>query len=440
MGEVGLAWLDNNPILIEDPGTYEVDSPSFKFVSILNAADKKIVLGAKKIITVYQGEVAVTFKSGTLQILQPGRHYIDAADHFMDDFISTQQRSIKLDPEEGPPGRPSPPGCRELLVCETKDLVKIGIRADVFYSICNAEQVITTVGRKFIAELVKETCIATLINIVRSTALGEIAQSSAASAQSSSEHAQGLQAAQATAAPSAPLFFDKAHDQFLSKLHDDFKQRYGIEITNIRIEQFKILDEALQASISGQAVKTAATQAGVANLAGQTQISIQERERDSRLMQIQAEADARTMQTRANAEKAQAEAIAAAQQVKSDMEANMRRTQAQAEADAVRTKAQAEADAVKIQAEAIVDRAKAEAEAIRLTAQAEGERAHLLSATPLGEKLSLLQIYGEMVKTSNEGVSKVVYVDPTTTQAGNPMALLTLQSLQKDIAQLEGAP
>ena len=78
--------------------------------------------------------------------------------------------------------------------------------------------------------------------------------------------------------------------------------------------------------------------------------------------------------------------------------------------------------------------------AVRLTAQAEGERAKLLSATPLGEKLSLLQIYGEVVKTSNEGVSKVVYVDPTTTQAGNPMALLTLHSLQKDIAQLEGAP
>lgn len=142
------------------------------------------------------------------------------------------------------------------------------------------------------------------------------------------------------------------------------------------------------------------------------------------------------MQTKANSEKAQAEALAAAQQVKNEMEANTRRTQAQAEADAVRTKAQAEADAVKIEAEAIVNRARAEAEAIKLKAQAEGERARLLATTPLGEKLSLLEIYGDMVKKSNEGVEKVVYVDPTVTAAGNPLSLLTLQSLQKDISQL----
>jgi len=427
-GEIGLAWLDNEPRLIEDPGTYLVDSSNFNFVSLVIASEKTIMLGAKKILTVNAGEVGVTFKAGTLAVLQPGRHYIEAIDHIFHGFLSTQQLSLKLTPEKS--------GGDELLNCETKDLVNIGIRADVFYRISDPEQAIMQVGREFIPELVKETSVATLNNIIRSTALGEIAQSSTSSVQSEAEHQSKVQAAQAMGEASAPLFFDKAHDQFLAKLHDDFKARYGLEITNIRIEQFKIMDQALSQSIAGQAIKTAATQSELANLEGQTQIATQQQERDVRMQQMAAEAEARRIQVRADSERAQAEALASAQKVRSDMEADSRRTQAQAEADAVRLKAQAEADAVKIQAEAIISRAKAEAEAISTKAKAEAERARLLAATPLGEKLSLLEIYGDVVKSSNEGVQKVVYVDPTTTQAGNPFSLLTLQTLQKDLVQL----
>merc|ERR1712232_1037140 len=262
------------------------------------------------------------------------------------------------------------------------------------------------------------TSIATLNNIIRSTALGEIAQNSPESAQSGKERDEGLHAAQALALPSAPLFFDKAHDQFLSKLHDDFKARYGLEISNIRIEQFKILDEVLSQSVAGQAVKTAAAQAELAVLEAQRQIATQKEHLDAALKQQQAESEARMQQTKADSEKRQVEALAAAQQVRSDMEANAKRIQAQAEADVVRTQAQAEA------------------EAISLKAKAEGERATMLAATPLGEKLSLLEMYGDVVKTSNAGVDKIVYVDPSTTQGGNPFSLLTLQSLQKDMVEL----
>jgi len=427
-GEVGLAWLNNEPMLIEDLGTYMVDSPNFKFVSLKDALEKTIALGAKKIITVNSGEVAVTFKAGALAILHPGRHYIDSIDHIFHGFLSMQQTSLKLTTEGGREN--------ELLTCETKDLVNIGIRADVFYRISDPEQAIMQLGREFIPQLVKETSIATLNNIIRSTALGEIAQSSQPSAQSQTEHQNKVQTAQAVGAPSAPLFFDKAHDQFLAKLHDDFKARYGLEITNIRIEQFKIMDKALSESIASQAIKTAETQTELANLEGQTQIATQQQERDVSMQQMAAEAEARRLQVKANAERSQAEAVASAQKVRSDMEANTRRTQAQAEADSVRLKAQAEADAVKIQAEALISQAKAEAEAITMKAKAEAERASLLAATPLGEKLSLLEIYGDMVKQSNKGVQKTVYVDPATTQAGNPFSLFTLQTLQKDLAQL----
>lgn len=122
------------------------------------------------------------------------------------------------------------------------------------------------------------------------------------------------------------------------------------------------------------------------------------------------------------------------------MEANTKRTQATAEADAIRTRAQAEADAVKIEAEAIINRARAEAEAVKLKAVAEGERARLLGASDLGQKLSMLEVYADMVKSSNEGVEKVIYVDPATcSNSGNPFSLMTLQTLQKDMAQLQSS-
>ena len=57
----------------------------------------------------------------------------------------------------------------DILVCETKDLVKIGIRADVFFRGADPMKAILQVGRDKIDSLVMETSIATLTNILRST-------------------------------------------------------------------------------------------------------------------------------------------------------------------------------------------------------------------------------------------------------------------------------
>jgi len=47
-GEIGLAWQDNQPLLVEVPGTYLVDSATFKFVNCVKASEKLVTLGAKK--------------------------------------------------------------------------------------------------------------------------------------------------------------------------------------------------------------------------------------------------------------------------------------------------------------------------------------------------------------------------------------------------------
>merc|ERR1712019_278052 len=90
-------------------------------------------------------------------------------------------------------------------------------------------------------------------------------------------------------------------------------------------------------------------------------------------------------------------------------------------------------------ADALIAQAKAEAEAIRIKAQAESERAEMLSTTPLGSQLALLSVWAETVQKSNEGISKVVYCDPSVQLAaggGNPLSLLGLSGLPQELQKL----
>merc|ERR1712070_228723 len=202
----------------------------------------------------------------------------------------------------------------DLIVAETKDFVLVGICADIFFSIADAAKTVMRVGKDGVRTLVMETAIGTLTNIIRSTALNEIAQSqSVADAPSFQQATDGIQSAQAVGQPSAPLFFDRAHDEFLARLHDDFLGRYGIEITNIRVASCKIMDPELSASISKQSLVTAQTENHLANLKGQTEIATAEQDRHARVAQIDAEQQARALrvvtesQNKAQLEKSEAQ-------------------------------------------------------------------------------------------------------------------------------------
>merc|ERR1719277_532224 len=113
--------------------------------------------------------------------------------------------------------------------------------------------------------------------------------------------------------------------------------------------------------------------------------------------------------------------------------------QAKSQGFAVNQEAEARIAQAKAEAEAIRLKAEAEAEAIRTKARAEAERAELLSKTPLGSQLALLELWSSTVEKSNEGVSKVVYCDPSVQLAaggGNPLSLLGLSNLQGELDKL----
>jgi uncharacterized membrane protein YqiK len=191
------------------------------------------------------------------------------------------------------------------------------------------------------------------------------------------------------------------------KLHEDFVKRYGVDIANIRLESFKIMDTELANEIAQNCLTTAHVENQLSNLQGQNLIATQKE------------------QTAADCEKIKVAAL----QTRSDAE-NTRRIEAakaEAEAEKCRTIIQAQAEA-----DAILCKARAEAEALRLKAAAEAERAELLSQTALGQQEALFQIYADMLKKSNEGVNKVVYLDPSINK-DSTFALGSLDGLNRDL-------
>ena len=72
-----------------------------------------------------------------------------------------------------------------------------------------------------------------------------------------------------------------------------------------------------------------------------------------------------------------------------------------------------------------------------MVAEAEARRNELLAQTEIGQQISLLNIYAEIVKKSAEGVDKIVYCDPSVTAGGgNAFALPSLNNLNRDLHAL----
>ncbi len=294
--------------------------------------------------------------------MKPDRHVIESADHIFQGFLSTQQQNLDLY------GSDSKDKLKSVLIAETKDFVEIGIKADLFYRISDPEKALLVVGKDNIEPLVRDTAVATLNSIIRSSTLAEVAQTKEVIAKSEKKLIEEQQQQTTKGHPTPSVFFEKVHDEFISKLHDSFMEKYGIEVTNIRIENFKIMNQTLAASISSQAIVTTQTQTQLANLASQTEIATAEQKRNADVARIKAEGEAVKLQTetdarnRATMETAKTESDATL--VRARATAQSLEVQAKAEANALETKAQAEANAFQI-------KAKAESEAMALRAEAE---------------------------------------------------------------------
>jgi len=108
-------------------------------------------------VLVQTREVGVKYDNGTLKILAKGRHLINSSTHIFHRFLSTQQTTIhpatlNADEEARRSTRakerksrmgsadeeskfPTSSPDSDLTACEAKHRIKVGLRADAFYSI-----------------------------------------------------------------------------------------------------------------------------------------------------------------------------------------------------------------------------------------------------------------------------------------------------------------
>jgi len=209
------------------------------------------------------------------------------------------------------------------------------------------EKCIQTLNTDELEDLVRETAVATLTNIIRSTALNQIAQSRQISASESEVVADATlvgDEGETGDVSAVSYFFDRAHDEFMLKLHEDFVTRYGVDIANIRMESFKIMDTELANEIAQNCLTTAHVENQLSNLQGQNLIATQKEQTDADCEKIKALSEANASQTRSDAENTRRVEAA-----KSEAEAKKYSLimTAQAEADAIILKAKAEAEAIR---------------------------------------------------------------------------------------------
>jgi len=296
------------------------------------------------------------------------------------------------------------------LICETKDFVEIGLRADVFYKIEDSSKVLFHVGKDKIEPLVRDTAIATLNSIIRSTSLSQIAQNKEITV----EQSKNVQ---------APQFYEKLHDEFIGKLREGFLHEFGIDIKNIRIESFKIVNQQLADNISKQAFTTAQTETQLSNLAGQTEIATTQQLREANLSKIKAEGEAIRLKTETDAKnKAKMDSAridAESLLLLADSEAKSQNFKVQSEVNFLMKRAEAEAKSLEL-------KAKAESEAILLKAESESKRSEMLSQTTLGGQMALFEMYSNMVKKTMKGVDKVIYLP--SEMSGNPFNFYSMEN------------
>lgn len=373
VGRIGLGtdMQTGNPIIL-GTGTHIIKSDYFQFNSFSTLTEPVTQIGCMKLVRVERGMNGYGYRGadGELVIYEPGLHLICPPDNFVD-LLSMQIRTIQL-PEE---------------THETKDYVAIKVRAAVYYRVSDPYKALAVIGGNVagvtrrqargqdgravgggpkltkIRQQIQELGTATLQQIVRSSALVDIAGGSSATY---SNHP--------TAPPAEgrgePNFYQRVHDQFMSTIHDHILENWGIDISNLRIESLNIADRALATSIAKQAVTVSEQEARHLMLTKETEI-----------ITVQANNKARELQIRVDAE-----------------------------AMAIRTKATADS-------EAIVLKARAEKEAQVLKGQGEAKYAELLTSTKLGTELARLRIQSKAIS----GIKSVAYVPhlPGILEKGN---------------------
>lgn len=341
-------------------GYHVINSATLTWMGIISFREQVTQIDQMTVVRVETGECAykITYKAGegrtpdekgALIILNPGIHVITPPEQYKD-IINTSQQVMQLPPTEH----------------QSADYVGLRVKADIYYQIVEPYKALTMVDDW--KGMLRDIGNATLAGIIRSSSLSDIASSSNVShgggvrdpANTTAAPAYGEEPASEEAEEAKKVgFYEHAHDQFMSKVHDQVLRDWGIDISNIRIEEIKIVNSQLEMEVSKNAIDSAQKDQRFRMLEKDKIIIEQEAENMKRQLEIQTQADV------------------LAQQMLTDQKSN-----------------------------SIIQMAKAEKEALVLKGEGEQAFADSVSSTQLGQQKALLSIQKEAL----QGLNKVAYV------------------------------
>jgi hypothetical protein len=450
----GLDFARAKPMLLE-PGLHYFDDININIDRRevhLNSRENALIPIADgnsfNFIFVKTGSNGVINKAdGTLKVIEPGIHFIEAPDTFKT-FVSVQQEFIKI----------SNTVDNKFL---TADNIELDIQATLFYKISNVEKAFTrsikdnddlystllSQARALLTTLIRSEYFSNVgkANMTQSVKenLKEFYQKDSVGSDTSHE-VQSMPTANAVALPptappipNAPVvtpvdassgFQSMVKDiepQFMEKMRE-YGDQFGFEVQSLRIENMHYADKAMQEKISQMSLKYAELAQQEATLAVERKVELAqaEREKQQLMIKVQGEADRKMImfenERSISMSKNKLENDILLEQVRAKAEASTLQVENEAKtkaikADAdnkilleqVRTKTTASKMEAEVDAKNKLVKADAEAEYIRKIGEAQYLVDQKNSSLPFAE----VRIVTTAQKEALTGVQKVVYTN-----------------------------
>jgi len=327
LGQLGIGTdVQTGKPVILSTGTHYINNNFFRWQEFSDLTNPVTQIGKMQIVRVEKGQVGYGYsgQTGDLQIYEPGLHFIQPPERYVDRI--SQMIQITQLPTE---------------IHESKDYVEIAVKAAIYYQVADPAKALVTVQN--IDREIKELGIATLQQIIRSSTLVDIAGTSKISYSSKGKQDEVQK-------EGCSDFYEKIHDRFMLQLHDVILEQWGIDINNIRIESLRIHDKKLAQSIANQAVQVSQLEAQHMMLAKQSEIKKVEANNKAMQQKIAVQAETNVIRMRA-----EADALAIVVKAKAQREAKILVGEGEAEYSNLvqKTGLGAELAKMQIQAEAI---------------------------------------------------------------------------------------
>merc|ERR1712159_120184 len=318
-GTRGVVWVNGTACIIEE-GQHCFMENNFIFGGSQDLSTKHYQLGPFIYVTVDAGEVGVKHTSGHLEVLTAGTHIIRTQDgETFTGFISIQQQVMLI----------------EDLAVRTSDNVDLTVDAVLTYKITDPQKALGDV--KNLNELLRQRSFTTLSNIFAHINYSEKA------VPIPMVRDDGTSAPPAYGQEPQYEMNTEVQKEFLHSIQATSLQDWGVHITDLSVDNIKVVSQALAEDLKQRALVTIQTENAQKNAEAKRRVDLMNAEKEVDQLKFQAEGK----QVQAIAE-AEAQAKAKIAVAEADAEAQQKRNlmaieQAKAEAEATRIRAEAKA-------------------------------------------------------------------------------------------------